>query len=388
MTNVVLLWLVYRVTQSGIAVAYVGISQTIAGIIFSLPSGTLVDRQDRKRLMILSDLIRAGAIGFLALFLTSIGFNLLVVVIASFVVSGVSALFQPAEKALLPNFVPQESISDANGLVYSSRSFIGFAGSAAAGVLITAVGVSASLFYNVATFSASALLLFFIRGPKSPRSAERRSSPNLFAETKEGLVWLLKHPGLFQLTLSAMVLNFFFTICLSFYVVYASSVLLGDSVMFGALFGMFVMGNGIGSLLVGRTSALKHTGKVWLIGYGIACGALVFLLVLFPEAIVAIPTSFCLGLFSGFVDVTWLTTAQLLVPSEMQGRYFGVDALGSWAILPLSQLVGGLLIDRQGILWTYTLVSAGLLTTGVLFLLPRSLRRLRVERDANDQQAR
>ncbi len=60
----------------------------------------------------------------------------------------------------------------------------------------------------------------------------------------------------------------------------------------------------------------------------------------------------------------------------MQGRYFGVDAFGSVAILPVAQLAGALLVTDWGARTTYLAVGAVWVVAGALFLLPRELRRL------------
>ena len=326
--------------------------------------------------MVLSDIIRGASIGFLASWLTLVGFSLPVIVLVAFLVAGVSTVFGPAEKALIPSLVTEASISDANGLVFSSRSFVSFVGASVAGVLVAAVGAPTSLLYNVATFGVSALLISLIRESRQPSREPRASKPNLLAETKDCIRWLMTNPGLFQLTLSAMVLNFFFTMPFTYFVVY-SSALSTSSIVFGLLLGASVAGTGIGSMLVGRTSALKHSGKVWVMGYGFGIGLSVIAFVFFPLTEIAIPVSFCMGLLYGFVEITWLTTAQLVVPNEMQGRYFGVDTLGSIAILPLSQLAGGLLVQSQGVMWTFLFSGVGMIITGALFMLPRSLRNLR-----------
>ncbi len=381
-TNVILVFLAYSITHSGFAVALIAISQTVAGVLFSVPMGTFVDRHDRKTLMVVSDVVRAGSVGFLGIFLLLAGFNLVVVIIASFVVAAVGLIFYPAERALVPSMIRRESVPDANGLIYSSRNFIAFGGSALGGALIAIFGASQSLFYNVATFLVSASLLFAIKGAKSNAIGETHPRASMLTEAREGIKWLVSNAGLFQLTMSAMFLNFFFTICSTFLVVYSSTVLGGESVVFGLVLGALVGGQGVGALLVSRTGALQHAGKVWIVGYGIGVGLLVVGLVLFPTAVIALPLTFTMGILGGFVQITWLTTAQLIVPSEVQGRYFGIDTLGSIAIIPLSQLVGGLLVDSHGVLFTYAVAGTGLLATGLLFLLPKGLRGLHVQPSA------
>lgn len=82
---------------------------------------------------------------------------------------------------------------------------------------------------------------------------------------------------------------------------------------------------------------------------------------------------FAIGAFGGFGGTAWLTAAQLLVPLEMQGRYFGIDALGSIAIIPAAQIGGALLIESHVVQWTYLVVAIVWVIAGAAFLFPRAL---------------
>jgi MFS family permease len=88
---------------------------------------------------------------------------------------------------------------------------------------------------------------------------------------------------------------------------------------------------------------------------------------------VAIVVLFLIGALSGFAGTAWLTAAQLLVPTEMQGRYFGIDSLGSVVILPLSQIGGALLIEAYGTRTTYLFAAVLWVLAGAVFLVPRAL---------------
>lgn len=96
-------------------------------------------------------------------------------------------------------------------------------------------------------------------------------------------------------------------------------------------------------------------------------------LALFPSVPVALVSLFLIGLFGGYAGTAWLTAAQLLVPTEMQGRYFGIDALGSIAIIPAAQIGGALLIEAYGVQWTYLGTAILWVIVGVAFLFPTAL---------------
>ena len=99
-------------------------------------------------------------------------------------------------------------------------------------------------------------------------------------------------------------------------------------------------------------------------------------LVLIPEPIVAFSAIFLVGVFIGFAVTTWLSIVQIIVPNEMQGRYFGIDQLGSLAVIPVGQIIGGLAIAAFGISWTYGIAGGGIVLTTLPFLASADLRKL------------
>jgi hypothetical protein len=158
--------------------------------------------------------------------------------------------------------------------------------------------------------------------------------------------------------------------------VYAARVLDGGAAIYGSLLAAFAIGLGPGALLVGRTNAVASAGKVWL-GTGFFEGVAFLLLALtgiFPFALVLF---FSIGVLSGYGNVTWLSTVQLIVPSEMQGRYFGVDQLGSFAVVPIGQVLGASVIQLLGIRSDFLIVAGGVCAVSLLFLISKEMRALR-----------
>jgi hypothetical protein len=376
--GVAVIWIVFATTRSALDIAFVGIAELAASILFTLPSGVWVDRYDRTRLMVTADLLRAGAMGGLALIFFTFGFNLLSVLVVMFVVAGGSILFQPAEQTLFPMIVSGDMLADANGISRSSRNLVQIISSSLGGILVVLVGATVGILYNSMTFVISALLLYSVY--TALRAADRKSPARpprerrMGHEIVEGLRWLIhRAPGLWELSISALFLNFFSTIFWTFIVIYVVVGLHGSAATYGIFLAVSTAGTAAGSLLVGRTTAVHHVGKVWVLGYGVVAGASLLALAFATNLWLSFPLVFTFSLASGFAGNTWLTAAQLMVPSEVQGRYFALDGLLSWGVLPISQIVGSLLIVSRGITFTLAIAGLGLLTSGLLSTLGRNL---------------
>jgi MFS family permease len=370
--SVCLVWIVFFATDSPLDVGLLGAAWLVAGVLFSVFGGTLVDRYDRRRLMIGADLARAAAMGFVAVVLEFHGFSLVTILAAYFLVGAFTTIFNPAEQAIVPSLVETPLVADANGLVRSTRSALSFVGYAVGGVLIVSVGAVWGVAANAATFALSAALLFGMTVRPIPELIGR-SKPSYLTDVREGFRWLGKATGFLELTISATFFNFCSSLVGTFVVVFVTILLHGSALVFALLLSVNVAGIGLGSLLVSRTRAVRWAGRAWTIGAGAGGGAAAVVLALFPSVPTATVCMFAIGLLGGFAGTAWLTAAQLLVPTEMQGRYFGIDNLGSIAIIPAAQIGGAFLIEAYGVRSTYLGVAIFWVLTGLVFLVPRAL---------------
>ena len=371
---VVLIWFVYTETGSALAVVYVGLAEFLPTVAVGLFSGAVVDRYERRRVIVLSTLGRSAAMGALVVGLYLIGFNLAIIVLASAVFAICATFFGPGSQALLPEIVPRGSLDRANGLFESSESIVGIAGSAAAGVLVVTVGALPSLGIDAASYLVAALFIALIgavvvsKGPPTP-------SEGLVREVREGLTYLRRTRGLFQLTLVSLVTNFLFSIVLTFLVVYTSNVLHGSALVYGGIEALLAAGWGIGGLLVGRLRLTRYTGRLAALT-GFVEGAVVLGLILAPTLALVFPLVLAVGVWQGILNVSWLSTVQAGVPPQLQGRYLATDNAISYAAIPGSQILGGILIVASGLPVTFLFVGIGSLVAGVGFLSLGRLRKL------------
>lgn len=371
---VVLIWYVYAETGSAVAVVYVGLAEFLPTVAIGLFSGALVDRYERRQVVVLSTLGRSAAMGALVLGLYLVGFNLPIIVVAAAVFALCATFFGPGSQALLPEIIPRASLDRANGLFESSESIVGIAGSAAAGVLVVTVGAIPSLGIDAVSYLVAALFIALI-GAVVASKVPASDSENLVREVREGLTYLRSAAGLLQLTIAALVTNFLFSIVLTFLVVYTSSVLHGTALVYGGLEAFLAAGYGIGGLLVGRLRLTRYTGRLWALT-GFVEGVIVLGLILVPTVTVAFPLLMGVGLWQGVLNVTWLSMVQAGVPQQLQGRYLATDNAISYAAIPGSQILGGILIVTSGLPITFIFVGIGSLVAGIGFLSLGRLRKL------------
>jgi len=372
--QVALVYYVYITTNSAIDVAYLSLAGLVPNLVLATVSGAIADRFERRRVMVLSDIVRVVSWAAIATVVLLVGLHLPLILVAVAVAAAFTALFYPAERALLPEIVEDHQIPAANAILLSTNQIVGFIAYASGGLLVATAGVVVGLYYDALAFGISALLIVSIVIRRAPLAAPPPPEP-FWGSVRDGFVYLRRNVGLLELTLNAALLNFFLNVILTFTVVYIVSTLGLGASLYGVVLGGFSAGSAVGAVLAMRTSGVHRMGLVWTVT-GLATALPVAALVLWPGTVVAIVAMIAIGVLTGYGGTTWLTGAQLIVPRTMQGRYFGVDQLGSIAILPAAQIVGSAMITAIGILPTYGIMAAGLAVTGGVSLLLKDLRQL------------
>lgn len=161
--------LIGHMTSSGVAVSYLFLARLLPLFLFSPWTGTMADRFDRKKLMIIADLLRAATV--LCYLLVQWTGNVWLLFVLTVIQFALSALFQPAHTALIPMIVEGEDLVTANALDgFTWSSMLAF-GSLLGGVATTLFGISACFVIDSATFVWSAFFISRITAPARPASA-------------------------------------------------------------------------------------------------------------------------------------------------------------------------------------------------------------------------
>ena len=174
---VAMAWQVYELSNSPSALALVGLAWTAPMVVFLLLGGVIADRFDRRRVMILSDAIRAVAVGAMGVLAVTGSLELWHLYALAALYGAGDALFPPAFGATIPDLVPQHLLVQANSVDGLVRPFaMQLVGPALGGVLVDAVGVGTVFLLDAGTFVVSMTMLALMRpvaaGPRAGRRLE------------------------------------------------------------------------------------------------------------------------------------------------------------------------------------------------------------------------
>jgi putative nucleotidyltransferase with HDIG domain len=355
--------LLFVITRSPYLVALGLIAKAAPMVLFGLVAGPFVDRFNRQRLMIISDLIRA----FLTITVPFLATRWLPgVFIAVFMVASASAFFNPAKQAIVPNLVNAKQLVVANGLIASSEKAMELLGYSIAGIIAAAISFVPLFLIDAGTYLFSAVTLL------SVRDADRgtiRSHPRLFADIAEGAGFILHNTTLrssMSLTLGAVV---FSGLTFPILVMMSYGPLHGGAFGYGLLEAAIGAGAMVGALLA--PMAMRRFVAGGLILAGIAGMGVANLVTGFMQSLwLAAAVLLVGGIANTLYYVPLITVTQREAPDYIRGRVMSTRFLLVQVGLLVGMALAGPLTDRVGAPVVYSasgflLICAAL--SGVLF---------------------
>jgi len=332
---------IYQRTASTTQYGLVTFCAAVPPLVVLPLAGPLIDRCNRKRLLIACDLIGAAtsaAVGILA-WLEALTLPYACVIVA---VTATATAFQfPAYSATVTLLVPREQLGRASGMTQLAFAVPQVVAPLLAGVLITSIGLFGVAVVDCATFlfSTAALLIASIP-PGAPFAG---GHPSYWTDIPLGWKYVFGQTGLLALLLMFTAVNFFselatvvFTpLVLSF----STPAALGTILAVGGL-GM-ILGSAVMSLWGGPRRPAQGAASFAALG-GVAVMAAGFTTSAPLLAAAAFLFLFCLPVMAGSSQVLW----QRVVPAELQGRVLSVRATIALSAVPLASLIAGPLADR------------------------------------------
>jgi dTMP kinase len=347
-------------TRAGaFALSGVMVARVLPTMILGPVAGVFVDRWDRKRTLIWTDIGRG-----VVMFLIAFSGDIFQLVVATFLIEVMSTLFAPAKDATLPNLVPRERLVEANQL-----NLIATYGTLPIGAAIFAalVGLSNTIFtgdtflagrssalaiwINALTFFVSAVFIMRIRIPRNgPRAsvAAGQDEPGAWQELREGFRFIATQPLIRALIVGVMAAFLAAGVVASGVgKLFATILNTGDS-GFGIL--GFAVGAGLflGLLSASRLSRRWGTERLFAPGLALAGGALI-VTAFSPRLDLAVVPAFAMGAGAGLAFVTGYTLLQQYSDDEIRGRTFAAFNTGVRAALFASLVVGPFLVGVFGI---------------------------------------
>jgi MFS family permease len=351
---------------SGLVLGTIAAAQLLGG----LPAGALVDRWNRKKVMLGCEAAQAiAAASLVAAVWWDVATAAQLVAVAA-VFGFCAALFEPAEDASLPNIVPDEQLPKAVAM-NSARSNLGHLSGTAAGGFLFAIGRFVPFVADMIAHLVALLALAFVRLP--PRPARTEAGERLDREIVAGVAWVWRHRHIRVTALCAVVLNLFFSAFYLVIIVLAQSrgVPAGEIGVMAAMLGV----GGIVGALIAPYLQSKMTPYLSIAGVFWALTALTPLAVFVHSGYLMGALFFAMALLPPTANTTIMTEQLLLTPDGLRGRLSGVVGLLTGIAGALGPVLGGVLTEAVSGGTAVLVCAGGIAAVTALVTVNATLRR-------------
>ncbi len=345
MTQFALTIWAYQETGSVTALGIVNTAFIVPFLLLSPIAGAMVDRYNRKLMMMLSDLAAITAtMGILIIYMTG-DLQMWHLYVAA-AVNGLGNTFQwPAYSAAISTMVPKENYGRANGMMSLVESGPAVLAPILAGFLLPLIQLNGILLIDLLTFLLAITALLLVHVPQPEKTVEGQAGGgNIFREAVYGFRYIFDRRGLLGLLV--------FFICLNFVIglsapkaAFILSRTGNNSAALGTVQSTAAIGAVVGGLLVGFWGGFKRRMKSIFIGEALTG---LFILVLFglgrslPFWMAAILVGEIFPVFTnGASQAIW----QAKVAPDVQGRVFAARRMIAWSVSPITPILAGLLAD-------------------------------------------
>lgn len=335
-------WLIYDLTDSPTWLGVVSFARGIPMLFLALFAGVLVDRLDRRVLLITAQ----GLTALVAIVLSALIFTGTIqpwhVAVTAFLGGSLFVIIIPARQALVSATVERSQLGVAIGLMSTAQNSGRVLGPALAGVLIAALGVAMSFAVQAFGF-VLALLCSMMLGPQPPRAASR--SVSAFQSLMEGVRYVWEDPTVLALTALQAIPAFLIMPYNQLLPIFARDILhTGPDGL-----GMLMMANGIGSVVGAVLIVLLPIRRQGLFLF-VSLATFGLLLPVFAFSTWLPFSTGIMGLLGGAQAIylaSNTTLVQLATPDELRGRVMSVYMM-TWGLMPLGSLPQGIMADLFG----------------------------------------
>ncbi len=338
-----ILW-AYGKTGSALSTALLTVSSYIPYILLSLLVGTLTDRMNKKRLMLISD--TSAALCTLTILFVWLSGNLelwhLYLVNA---ITGTAQTFQqPASEVATTLVTPEDKYQKAGSLNALAYSVINMASPVIATALYSVGGLTLVIIVDLSTFTVAFIsLLCFVRIPEMKK--EKYENSHIMMDLKEALNFLRANIGILQVILFLAAINFIASI----YNAALPAMILsfeGENVL-AAVQSTAGIAMIIGSAIAAMLPTPKSRVRMIIISLFISMSTENFMLAFFRN-----PIMWCVGAFLGWLCIPVMNTnldalMRSQIPSSIQGRVYSARNMLQFFTIPQGYLAGGFLVDSM-----------------------------------------
>ncbi len=338
------IWM-YQQTESALAMGLMQVSFILPFLLLSPIAGVMVDRYNRKLMMMVSDFTAILATGSIFILLALGRLETWHLYVAA-ALNGIGNTFQwPAYSAAISTMVPKEQYSRANGLMSLMEAGPGVLAPLMAGALLPLIGLVGILSVDVVTFFFAIGALLLVVVPQPVRTAAgHEAQGSLLHEAVYGFKYIFKRPSLLGLQMVFFFGNLFFGIAFTLLAPMVLARTASNTVVFGVVQSAGAIGGVIGGVVMSVWSGFKRRVHGVLGGWAISAIGLI-VLGIGQGPTIWLPAMFVTSLVSPLVNTSNQAIWQSKVAPDVQGRVFSARRLIAWFTNPISPIIAGAMAD-------------------------------------------
>jgi CRP-like cAMP-binding protein/predicted MFS family arabinose efflux permease len=354
---------IFRETGSALSVGLMLVATSAPSLLVGLVAGVYVDRMDRKRIMIVANLLQ-GVLVVLIPFLITVHIAWLYIIVA--LISAIGQFFTPAQESVLPEVATDEELAAANSFMAISSFGSTAIGFAASGLIASQLDIAWAFYIDGFTFLLSALFIFFVR--ITPLEVKEKTNFSVIIRNlKAGGRFLFENSVLRSLFIIAFPVYLSLGLWNSLLLPFAIRALDATELEFGIQEGLTSIGFVIGSLLMAQIADRWREGQ-WISSSYIVMGAIGIVY----SQVVSIPFAIVLVTISGFMNAPSAIARKLAVQRnttrEVRGRINSTFFVLRDIIFILGMGAAGF-ADIVDVRWLILVSAILLLGAGVLALV-------------------
>ena len=359
-----LVWWLTQTTGSATVLAMATLVAVLPGIVIGPFAGALVDRWNRRLIMIVADsLIALVTLWLIYLYATG-RMQVWQVYVAMFLRAALGGFHWPAMQSSTSLMVPKEHLARVAGLNQTMMGVMNIISPPLGALLLSVLPLGKVLAVDVVTAGLAVLPLLFVTIPQPERAASAAAPgaarASVWADLRAGLRYVAGWPGLLAILVMAMAINFVVNPAFSLMPILVTKYFGLGALQLGWLESVWGIGVVVGGLVLSVWGGFKRrvvTSLLGIIGMGI--GTLIVGLSPVGAFTMALMGMLVAGFMNPIVNGPFMAVMQSSVAPEMQGRVFSLIQSASLAMMPLSLLLAGPLADKLGVRVWY--VAGGVL---------------------------
>lgn len=336
--------LAVSLTEDPVLISLLSALSLLPWLFFAIPIGAFVDRTDRRKALILGNLIRTIVGIFIAFSITQKFINIWIFLAAVFVIGICEVLVDTTSQSVLPQILEKKDFENGNSRLQISEVIVAqFVGSPLSGFLY-AIMIALPFYFSTAGFLIAAIVIAavpFVKDVSTIHSDdEGKEKLGLWGDIKFALGYIYTDKRIFSIVVITTSLGFFFSLSNAIAPLFVLKELAVPPSLFGVVLAIQGVGALAGSIAAPKISKLIGRGRALAFNL-IFASSMIVLTGLSPNAYIFVIVQVAVGFTISVWNILLMSMYQSLIPMHLYGRIHGARRTMVWGLMPIGSVVGG-----------------------------------------------